>query len=447
MVGTPSGGCQGRTPGSEAPGGAGAPIAARQDLWYPGKVTSKALNRIREELARENLDGWLLYDFRLIDPSAYRVLGLEPPRAATRRWFCLVPRRGAPRMLLHRVESQQLPSVPGARRHYAAWDEMRRKLSELLHGVERVAMNYSPEAALPAVSRVDAGTIELVRSLGVKVEGAGDLLARVEGVLSPAQRAGHRKAARLLARSVEAAFAKAARGVARGRGGTEHDLRQFLLERFDRLGLAPPGDGPIVAAGTHTAEPHYVPSSRGSARLKEGDLLLIDLWAKLPRPGSVYADSTWVGFLGREVPHPMRRIFSIVAEARDTAIRVIADRTLQGKPLRGCDVDDLTRDVIRRGGYGPFFTHRTGHSIAQEVHASGANLDNLESHDARPLLANSCFSVEPGIYLPGRFGVRSEVNVLLEGRRARVTPEAIQVEIPALLAPRKRWTHPPRLTA
>jgi Xaa-Pro aminopeptidase len=376
------------------------------------------IEAIQAELRTAGLDGWLFYDFHHRDPIAARVLGLEGG-LGTRRWFYLVPKRGQPCKLVHRIESSALDSLPGKKLIYASLDELTKNLSRLLGRCEKVAMQYSPRNAIPYVSLVDAGTVELVRAQGCRVVSSADLVQRFEATWSAAQYRSHLEAGQVIDRVTQGAFAQAA-SHARGKSAlSEYDLQQWILEQFRAAGVMTE-ESPIVAVGPHSGNPHYEPQASGSSRIRAGDLLLLDVWGKMDRPGSVYYDITWVGFLGASVPAKYAKIFAVVAEARDGAIGFVQQSVAAGRVIQGWQVDGVARDVIRKAGYGKYFVHRTGHSIGQEVHGAGANMDSLETRDQRRILPGTCFSIEPGIYLP-EFGVRSEVNVYIDGSQARVT--------------------------
>ncbi len=388
------------------------------------------IREIQKELRAARTDAWLLTDFYHRDPISYRVLGL-PEGLAKRRWFYLIPARGTPRKLVHRIEAGALDALPGHKLKYAGLQELHTGLEKLLSGLSSVAMQYSPKLAVPYVSLADAGLVELVRSFGPRVVSSADLVQLFEARWSPQQLASHRAAGKKIDRIMQAAFRRAADFVRRGRKQSEHDLQRWILEQFDRNGLVS-DDPPIVAVGTNSGNPHYEPPPRGSRPIRKGDLLLLDIWAKLREPDSVYYDITWTGYLGSAVPEKYAEIFRIVREARDAAVAVAQRGVAAGKPVRGFEVDRAAREIIRLAGYGRYFVHRTGHNIGTEVHGAGANMDSLETHDTRRLVPRTCFSVEPGIYLP-QFGIRSEVNVYVHRRRAQVTGP-VQQEILPLLA-------------
>jgi Xaa-Pro dipeptidase len=393
------------------------------------------LEEIAAALVEAALDGWLFYDFRRSDPLAYRVLGLSSEGITTRRWFCYVPATGPPRALTSAVEAGRLAELGVETTVYRSADEMAAALRAMLAGARRIAMDYSPQCAIPYVARVDAGTVELVRSLGLEVVSAADLIQCFEARLTPAQLAGHRRAAALVRRVVDETFAEIARRLERGEPVSEYSAQQFVLARFAAHGLLA-DDSPIVAVNANAANPHFAPSAEHDAPVRRGDLVLLDLWAKEPGADSVYADLTWMAYAGERGPEEYARVFAIVAEARDAAVDFIRARVGAGAPVRGEEADRVARGVIERAGFGARFLHRTGHSIGREVHGTGANLDSLETHDHRALIERTCFSVEPGIYLPGRFGVRSELDLTIEDGRTEVSAAPAQREIIALLSGR-----------
>jgi Xaa-Pro dipeptidase len=384
---------------------------------------------IQEALRAQKLDGWLFYDFRHRDPIAASVLGLTGGMS-TRRWFYLIPARGTPRKLVHKIESRALDSLPGAKLEYASLDELERNLHRLLGRARRVAMQYSPRNAIPYVSMVDAGTIEMVRAAGAKVASSADLVQRFEATWTVAQLRSHEAAGRVVDRVTQEAFARAASVVRSGGSISEFELQQWILEQF-RAGGVTTEEPPIVAVGPHSGDPHYEPTASSSSPIRAGDLLLLDMWAKTVERDSVYYDITWVGFLGASVPEKYAKVFAIVHAARDAAIAFVRENVKARRSIQGWQVDRAARDVVRKAGYAKKFVHRTGHSIGQTVHGNGANMDSLETRDIRLILPHTCFSIEPGIYLP-EFGIRSEVNIFVDDREARVTGP-IQTEILALL--------------
>ncbi len=376
------------------------------------------IEAIQTELRASKLDAWLFYDFHHRDPIAERVLGLAGGMG-TRRWFYLIPARGTPRKLVHRIEAAALDTLPGKKFLYAGLDELQRGLERVVAGCGKVAMQYSPRNAIPYISMVDAGTVEQIRSLGCRVASSADLVQKFEASWSADQYASHLEAGHVIDRVTEDAFAYAAASVKNKTPLTEYQLQRWMLERFAE-GSVKTDEPPIVAVGPHSGDPHYEPRAEGSSTIRKGDLLLLDVWGKMDRPGSVYYDITWVGYLGSAVPEKQARIFTIVSGARDKAIAFVQESLAAGRTIKGWQVDQVARQAIRKAGFGKYFVHRTGHNIGQEVHGNGANMDSLETHDERRILPQTCFSIEPGIYLPA-FGVRSEVDVFVDGTEARVT--------------------------
>ncbi|MGH7781152.1 MAG: M24 family metallopeptidase [Candidatus Binataceae bacterium] len=396
-------------------------------------MNNPRLQEISRALAAAGLDGWLFYDFRLSDPIAYRVLGFSERGTTTRRWFCYVPARGDARALVSAVEAHRLDSLGLERIVYQSSAGMIAGLSTILSGARRVAMNYSPRAAIPYVSRVDAGTVELVRSLGVEIVSAADLIQKFEATLSAAQMEGHRRAGTALGAVVDQTFAEIARRVTAIESANEFSIQQFMMERIHRAGLIT-REPPIVAANAHSADPHFGTDAENSAAIGRGDFVLLDLWAKESEEDSIYADITWTGFVGESVPDYHATIFAIVCAARDAAADLVKSRVSAARPISGREADRAARRVIEQAGFAAEFVHRTGHSIGREVHGLGANLDSLETDDDRLLIDRTCFSVEPGIYLPGRFGVRSELDMTIESGHAQVSAPAPQRAIVPILA-------------
>jgi Xaa-Pro dipeptidase len=388
------------------------------------------IKAIQAELRASKIDGWLFYDHHHRDPIAAHVLGLASDGMATRRWFYFVPAKGEPRKLVHRIERGALDSLAGRRLEYSSWQELHAGLRKLLAGSRTVAMQYSPENNIPYIGLVDAGTVELVRKLKKRVVSSADLVQTFEATWTPAQLKMHLEAGHAIDRIVREAFGRAADAVRGAKPLSEYELQQWMLEQFRASGLET-AEPPVVAVQPNNANPHYEPTASASRAIRAGDLLLLDVWAKCARPGSVYYDVTWMGYLGERVPEAYAKIFRIVREARDRAIDCVKAAIAKGRPVHGWEVDRAARESIRKAGYAKYFVHRTGHSIGQEVHGNGANMDSLETRDDRKIVPRTCFSVEPGIYLP-EFGVRSEVNVYAGEREAQVTG-AVQTEILVLL--------------
>ncbi|HMD07248.1 MAG TPA: M24 family metallopeptidase [Candidatus Acidoferrum sp.] len=391
---------------------------------------SADITGIQNDLRAAKLDGWLFYDFRGRDPIAQGILQL-PPGMRTRRWYYFIPAKGTPRKLVHKIETESLAALPGETLFYAGQEELRKNLGKLLGRTKNVAMQYSPKNAIPYVAMVDAGTVELVRSTGVKVLSSADLVQKYEACWSPAQLESHLAAGAVIDRVVREAFQLAAKNVREKKTFTEYDLKLWILKEFEAAGITLE-QGPDVAVGPHASDPHYGPTLESASPIREGDLLLLDVWGKTKAAESVYYDITWVGYLGTKVPEKMAKIFGIVRDARDKAVELIQSSVAAGKPLQGWQVDKAARKVIEKAGYGKYFFHRTGHNIGQSVHGNGVNMDGLETHDVRHLIPKTCNSIEPGIYLP-EFGIRSEVNVYIGEKEARITG-AVQKEILALLA-------------
>jgi Xaa-Pro aminopeptidase len=389
------------------------------------------IRAIQKEMKANQIDGWLFYDHHHRDPIASHVLDLDENSLATRRWFYFIPSRGEPRKLVHRIEAGMLNSLEGRRYLYAGWEELHKLLPKLLSGSKRIAMQYSPENNIPYIGLVDAGTVELIRGLKKKVVSSADLVQKFEASWTTEQLGSHLEAGRIVDRIRQGAFEQAATCVSEGRPVTEFELQQWILDRFRADGLTT-AESPIAAVQPNNGNPHYEPRPGESRPIRAGDLLLLDIWAKTARPGSVYYDITWMGYLGERVPDAYANIFRIVRQAREGAVDFVKTSVAKGRAIRGWEVDRVARKTIQDAGYAKHFVHRTGHSIGQQVHGNGANMDGLETRDDRRVIPHTCFSIEPGIYL-AEFGIRSEVNVYVDEHEARVTG-AIQEEILPLLA-------------
>jgi Xaa-Pro aminopeptidase len=408
------------------------------------------VTEIQQALSDAGLAGWLFYDFRKSDPLAYRILKLDQHSFASRRWFYYVPAKGEPVKIVHRIEHDKLDTLPGRRLIYMRWQQLQAYLREALNGPAdkheetadsvsqqqprtRVAMQYSPNNNIPYVSRVDGGTLELVRSMNVEPVTSADLVQIFEAVWSAEQKSTHDAAADNIHRIILESFAEIGRRIRADEALTEYDIQQFIMRRFEEEEMTSDGAPPIVAVNANSAMPHYGPTSSIHAPIKRGDFVLLDVWAKLKRPGAVYADQTWTGYVGETVPEEHERIFHIVSSARDAAVEFLREQVRAGKTIRGAEVDDVSRGVIERAGYGEQFTTRTGHSIGEEVHGNGANIDNLETPDARHIIPRTCFSIEPGIYQENLFGVRSEIDVYVGEGEIEVTGQPIQTEVIPIL--------------
>lgn len=385
-----------------------------------GKSPRNSKYSRRKDRDSKQLDGWLMCDFRGSNPIARSVTGINDP-GITRRWFCYVPSEGPPIWLAHRIEVSHFANVLGEVRTYTDWDELHREMEAILEGSHRVAMEYSPFAAIPYVSRVDAGTVEFIRSLGVEVVSSADLVQLSEARWTAGQFVGHQESARLILEIKDEAFEWLGNRLRHRVPVTEYDVQRFIMDRLDAEDLIP-GHPPIVAVNAKASDPHYYPTADQHQPIEPEDCILIDLWAKQQAPDAVYADTTWVAYAGNNPPQRYLDVFEIVREARDLAIGFIRESFAADEPVYGYAVDDLVRSYITQRGYGEFFIHRTGHSIGTEIHGNGVNIDNLETRDERALIHGICFSIEPGIYLP-KFGVRSEVNVFI----SNLTPKGVIV--------------------
>lgn len=381
------------------------------------------LDAIQEALREAHVDGWLFYDHHHRDPIAGRILGLDEKAHITRRWYYYIPASGDPRKLVHRIEQGRLDSLPGARGLYSSWQELATGLEAMLFDASRIAMQYSPNNIIMYVSMVDAGTVEFLRGLGKEIVSSADLVSQFEAVLNEEQIASHESAQRAIDGILAEAWQEIGRRVRPGRRDadrlTEFDIVVWLREAMRREGLV--WDvGPNVSANANSSDSHHEPTAEKSAAIHDGDFLLIDIWGRQDKPESIFYDITWTGVVGREPTEREQLVFETVRNARDASVAIVEQAFAEGHAIHGFEADDAARGVIREAGFGDFFTHRTGHNIAHELHGAGAHLDNLETHDERLLLANTCFSVEPGIYLP-EFGVRSEVNMLTASAKAWVT--------------------------
>ena len=385
------------------------------------------LKAVQAALRQAGLDGWLFYDHHRRDPIAYRILKISPAMC-TRRWYYLIPVEGEPVKLVHRIESGNLEGLPGTQHVYSAWNEQREKLKLMLQGKKRLVMEYSPLNEIPYVGLVDAGTVELVKSFGIEVVSSADLVQLFEARWSKEQLKAHLEAGKGVHAAIRGGFGMIRDLAARGQETDESSVQQEILRVLAQHGLKS-DEPPIVAVNANTGNPHYSPGPGSSFPIRRNDFVLLDVFAKLPNPGAVYFDVTWTGYVGEAVPRRYSELFDVVREARDTAIGLVKTSLRAGRPLRGAEVDDAAREVIKRYGYGDYFVHRTGHSIGEDVHGNGANMDNFETHDTRSIVPGTCFSVEPGIYLR-EFGVRTEVNVYVEEHDARVTGEIQEAVVP-----------------
>ncbi|MBI4429742.1 MAG: aminopeptidase P family protein [Ignavibacteriales bacterium] len=396
-------------------------------------MTAEIVRNIQEALKQEKLDGWLLYNFRGSNVFATRLMALPPHIMCTRRYFYFVPAKGEPRKLVHRIEEWNLDSAPGTKTVYLSWPSLDDGLWKILKGARKIAMEYSPRAAIPYVSTVDGGTVELVKQAGVKVVSSANLVQYFEARWDDEQTADNAEAGKHLRQIVDETFKFIRQRVSSSQSTHEYDVQQFMLSEFKRRGLTTQ-EPPNCSVNANSANPHYEPTKDIHAPFNKGDFILLDLWAKKDKPRSVYADITWTGFLGETVPAEYENIFQVVKGGRDAALNFVRNAFAKKKEIMGCQVDDEARNFIKKKGYGKYFVHRTGHSIGEEIHGNGANMDNLETKDERKIIPQTSFSIEPGIYLPGKFGVRSEIDVFItRGSEVVVTGEPMQERVVAIL--------------
>ena len=419
---------------AQQPGEAEANISTSPDLKLPVRKIDPAMvfatpqsNRvaeIQEALRKAGLDGWLFYDFRGSDILIPRILKTER-MSGSRRWYYYIPASGEPTKVVHAIEPEKLDAVPGRKLVYREWQLINSNLKEAIFSGEkrstkpRVAMEYSPNNDIPYIARVDAGTVEMVRALGVDVVTSADLVQQFEAVWTPEQLAMHNEAAAKQQKIMLETFGEIKRRINENIPTTEIDVQQFMMKRFADEGLNP--EPMIVAVNANAASPHYFPTKDRNSPIKRGDLVLIDTVTKVKKPKAPATDITWVGYVGETVPGEYVKIWNIVREARDAAYNFVKDSFRAGKTIRGAEVDDVARGVIRKAGYADQFLHRTGHSIGEEGHGNGANIDNLETRDTRTLIPRTAFSIEPGIYLEGKFGIRSEIDVYVTENDAIIT--------------------------
>jgi len=395
-------------------------------------ANEKLIESLQKALQQDKLDGWLFYSFRGSDPIAENILRLDSAKFTSRRWFYYVPAKGTPQKIVHAIETATLDSLPGDKHVYLPWQQLHQILKERLAGAKKVAMQYSPLNTIPYISRVDAGTVELIRSFGVDVATSADLVQVFEAVWSDEQLDSHLYAAKHMREIVDEVAKEVRRRVLDNATVNEVEIQSFIVKEYDRRDLTA-HHPPIVAINAHSADPHYAPNLQDNLPMKKGDFLLVDMWSKRRSPHAVYDDITWTYFIGEAVPAEHQKIFNIVRDGRDAAIKAAQQRYPTGEVLYGWQIDDEARKSITKAGYGEYFLHRTGHSIHEEVHGNGANIDNLETQDSRRLMARTCFSIEPGVYLKGTFGVRSEVDMYLSEKEAIVTGLPIQTEVIPIL--------------
>jgi Xaa-Pro aminopeptidase len=368
------------------------------------------LEKIQTAIRSLGADGWLFFDFHNRDHLGLKILGMNQKGLATRRWYYYIPADGEPAKLAHRVEPTKLDHLPGRKQMYSSWRELHANLKDILGSPRKIAMQFSPLNAIPYVSIADGGTIDLVRSFGHEIISSADLVSQFEALLDEKAVKSHFKAGKLVDAILVEAFNEIRKSLKTKKYRTEYEIQQFIGNRFKANGLVT-DDLPIVGTNDHPANPHFAPDAKGSRKIKPGDKLLIDLWAKLDKPGAIYYDITWCAFIGDNPPNEYVNAFNVVRDARRAGFRFLNDRLGSGKQIAGWEVDDVCRNVVKEAGFGEYFTHRTGHSIGEEVHGNGGNIDNFETQDTRLIVPGCLFSLEPGIYLEGKMGVRSELNV------------------------------------
>jgi len=375
---------------------------------------------VQRALQADGLDGWLLYDFHGSNPIAGRLAGLtDGTHMTTRRWFYLIPAAGDPRGVVHAIERHNLDRLPGEKMVYAGRHQLEAALTQLLSGMSAVAMEYSPDCAIPYLSRLDAGTAESLRRRGVTIRSSGDLVQQFEAAWDEEQLASHRLASEALYRIKDRAFAAVAQSLKEGVTVTEFALQQRMVRWFEEERLESDSP-PVVAIGANAGDPHYLPSAAGSRPIVADEVLLLDLWGKRRDVPAVFADITWVGFTGRTVPDRAAEAFRAIVEARDAAVALVENAARSGQDLRGWEVDQAARAVLIRAGYEDRILHRTGHSLGEHVHGNGVHLDDFETHDDRRVLPGAGFTIEPGLYFE-TFGVRTEINMFRSSRGALVT--------------------------
>ena len=391
------------------------------------------LEAIQRALRDAGFDGWLFYDFHDRDAIGARILKMDTSRFASRRWYYYIPSKGEPQKLVHRIEPWRCDHLPGRKHIYLPWQQQQEMLRDILGGAKTVAMQYSPNNAVPYISIVDAGTVELIRSFGVEVVSSADLVGRFEAHLSMEDWKSHQEAGSVMHMVKDKTFTEIARRIRAGSAPREVEIQHYMHELLRTHGMHWE-DGPIVAVNEHAADPHFEPTEENSHVMKEGDLVLLDLWAKKNLPGSIYYDITWMGYIGKDVPEKIEKIFQVGRSARDTALALVKTRFDAGQPVHGWEVDNACRAVIVDAGYGEYFTHRTGHNIGEEVHGNGVNIDNLETKDERTIIPGTCFSIEPGIYMAHeKLGFRTEIDAFVTDEGSVVVAGPVQEHVIPIL--------------
>ncbi|MFQ5822621.1 MAG: M24 family metallopeptidase [bacterium] len=388
------------------------------------------LIEIQKYLKENKIDVWLIFDFRGQNHIAMNFFDLQKERILTRRWFYCIPKSGEPTLLIHKIERDNFPQPPKQTQFYVSWQELKEKLGNMLKGSKRVAMEYSPNGAIPYVSCVDGGTLDLVRIFGVEIVSSASLVQYFQCRWTPSQLQSHIKAVRNLENIKNEAFALIGEKIRNGSSINEYEVQKFILNKLELLNMLTE-EPPIVAVNANASNPHYAPSSDRCSPIKINDFVLIDLFGKEKISNAVYGDITWVGFVGEVIPEKFVKIFNLVAQARDAGLELLKDSAAKGEAVQGWQVDARVRDIITQAGYGDYFDHRTGHSLDTNLHGSGVNIDGLETQDQREIIPGLGFTIEPGIYL-NEFGVRSEIDVYYSEEGPKVYGP-IQREIIAIL--------------
>ncbi len=389
----------------------------------------RQIENIQQEVRKSGVHGWLFYDFHNRDEMAYRILGLEFNKFTSRRWYYFIPVDGEPQKLVSGVEPTKLDTLPGKKSVYRSYGDQHRLLKEMLGRSKKIAMQYSPFNNIPYISMVDAGTVELIRSFGVEILSSADLVQKFESIIDEQGYRAHLEAGEKVQKIKDEAFDLVRNRIKNGEAVSEYQVQQFIVKRFHEEGMTDDGDHPIVAVNEHAADPHFEPKEKDSSVIKKGDMLLIDLWARLDLDDGIYYDITWCGFIGNDPPQKYTEIFNVVKNGRNAARDFIREKFSKKERCYGYQVDDACRNVITKAGYGDHFVHRTGHSIGRAVHGNGVNIDNLETKDERELVPGICFSIEPGIYLMGEMAVRSEIDVFITREREVVVAGKEQEEL------------------
>ncbi len=386
------------------------------------------LKRMQSEIQKEGLDGWLFYDFRGTDPLGLKILKFSSEMLKTRRWYYLIPAKGEPKKLCHKIETGSLDHLPGNNKVlYLSWKELEIKLKEMLSNCKKIAMQYSPNNIIPYVSKVDAGTYNLISSYGIEIVSSANLVQSFEACMTSDEIKSHLEAGKSIRDIIDRAFKEIGDSLSSGRGTDEYAIQQFICAEFEKEGMQLEEE-PIVAVNGHAGNPHYGPTKEKHSRIEKNNLVLLDVFARKKGEQSIWADYTWMGYTGSDIPEKIVKVFNIVRDARDKAYNFIKNSLKARKEIYGWQVDDAARNHISENGYGDYFIHRTGHSIGRILHGNGVNIDNLETKDERKIVDGLCFSIEPGIYLKD-FGIRSEIDVYIEGNEAKISGLPVQEEI------------------